>query len=76
MPTAKIEGHGVTVELDATETSIEALGELARKLHQQVSDGRSEQPGSGFGFGFGSERRASATHHHEKYHGDFGTVQT
>jgi hypothetical protein len=67
MPTAKIDTPGVTIELTATEASIEALGKQAMDMYREASAINSATL-TGPAFGLNNEKRWTPDHrdHHRK----------
>jgi hypothetical protein len=68
MPKVEIDTPGVTIRLDASEVSIEALGKQAMDMFKEASEvARATPPGPAFGFG--SERRGEGQRgYHTEWH--------
>lgn len=70
MPTARIDTPGVTVELTASEASIEALGKQALELFKDATEIHNRTP-TGPAFGFTGEKRWTPDHHDLNHHRDW-----
>jgi hypothetical protein len=76
MPTARIDTPGVTIELTASEVSIEAFGKQAMDMFKEATEVNSATP-PGPAAGFTGETRYTADHKRTRTagHDDFGSVQ-
>jgi hypothetical protein len=76
MPTARIDTPGVTIELTASEASIEALGKQCMDMFKEATEvNNATSPGPAAGFS--GETRYTADHKRVRagQENDFGSVQ-
>lgn len=60
MPRVKIDTPGVTIELDANETSVTELGKQAMDMYREATEIH-DKNGGGPAYGLNTERRAANT---------------